>query len=175
MMPDLGDCAEIDVLVGQAALRGDVGESLAFGDALGVGASVVRIRKDDLLDMSSLWRDVTGAPILVGALEVVVRNLDPAGLLARDQRHHDQLAEFRRAEEDLALLEILGELFRSSGRDLAGLAAIEQHIIDRALLVLIAVYGLDRGLGRDRAAQDGARELAPHHLRRCSATKRCSV
>ena len=57
----------------------------------------------DLLELALLGRAEAVAVLLVGALDVVVGDLDPARLLARDQRQHLDLAIFRRAEEDLAL------------------------------------------------------------------------
>ena len=80
----LGQRAEIDVLVGEAAFLGDLGEARALGDAIGGGARFLRVGKDDLLDVAPFRRDVAAAALLVGALRIRVGDLDPVRLLGRD-------------------------------------------------------------------------------------------
>ena len=148
----LGHRAEVDVLFALAEFLGDLSEGRAFRNALGRRACGLGIGKIDLQDVAPLGRDIARAPLLIGALEIRIGDFDPTGLLARDQRNDHELAVFGRAKEALALLEILREHLRGRRRNLARERAVEQHVFDRTLLVLIAVGGLDQ---RPRHAQSG--------------------
>src|SRR5262249_45682711 len=85
-------------------------------------------------------------------------------LLARDQRNDHELAVFGRAKEGLALLEILRERLRGRRRNLASECAIEQHVFDRALFVLIAVRRLDQRPRHAQSGSNGAREFPAQQL-----------
>ena len=100
----------------------------------------------------------------MGALEIRIGDFDPTGLLARDQRNDHELAVFGRAKEVLALLEILRERLRRRRRNLAGERAVEQHVFDRTLLVLIAVGGLDQRPRHAQSGSDRACELPAQQL-----------
>src|SRR5262249_46394102 len=117
----------------------------------------------DLLELPALRCDVACTPLVVRALELLVGNADPACVLARNKRKDDQLAELGRAELGLALFEIFGEHLRRRRRDLAGLGAVKQHIVDRALFVVVAVRGLDLGLRNDRRSDHRVNELPTQH------------
>src|SRR5215468_4472608 len=154
-----GHRAEIDVLFALAELLADLGEARAFRDALRSRARRLGIGKIDLQDVTPLGGDIARAPLLIGAFEIRVGDFDPTGLLVRDQRHDHELAVFGRAKLGLALLEVLRKHLWGRRRNLAGERAVEQHVFDRALLVLIAVHRLDQRPRRAQAGSDGAREL----------------
>jgi hypothetical protein len=80
--------------------------------------------------------------------------------LARDQRDNHQLAVLGRAEGVLAIFEIFGEHLRRRRGNIACQGAVEQHVFDCTLLVLIAVCSLDKSLRGGRARDDGAGKLA---------------
>ena len=66
-----------------------------------------------------------------------------------------------RAEQRLALLEELRELFGRRLGDLAGLRPLEHDIFGRALLVLIALRRFHRGFRQRRSVEHGAGQLPP--------------
>ena len=115
--------------------------------------------KIDLQNVAALRSDIARAAFLVGALEVGVGDFDPLRLLARDQRYDHHFAVFRSAEHDLALVEIFRELLRRRRRNVAGVRAVEQHVFDGALLVLIALGRRDQRLRRIQSGSDRAGEL----------------
>src|SRR5262249_22529733 len=160
----LGHRAEVDVLFTLAKLLGDLREARAFRDALRSRARGLGIRKIDLEGVASLRGDIARAPLLIGAFEIRVGDFDPTGLLARDQRHDHELAVFGRAKLGLALLEVLREHLRGRWWNLASERAIEQHVFDRALLVLIAVRRLDQRAWHAQSGSNGAREFSAQRL-----------
>ena len=82
----LGDGAEIDVGVLQAALGGERREGRALGELLGRGLGLVHVREHDLLELAPLRRLVARLAVLVGLLQVGVGNFDPRGEIRRRQR-----------------------------------------------------------------------------------------
>src|SRR4029453_15836005 len=70
-----------------------------------------------------------------------------------------EFALFGRAKLGLALLEVLREHLGGRWWNLASERAVEQHVFDRALLVLIAVRRLDQRPRRAQSGSDGASEL----------------
>ena len=92
--------------------------------------------------------------IVIGTPYVGVGDLDGAVEVGRQQGEDDDLAIFRRAEQRLALLEILGEHFRRGRRNVPGLGGTEHGVVDGALLVLVAVQRLGARLRCRRIATD---------------------
>src|SRR5262249_44815899 len=127
------------------------------------GARLVYVVEHDLVDLPALRRDVTGASLLERLLELGVGDFNPARVFGRNERNDHGLAVLGRAKLALALLEIRCERFRRGSRDLASLRAIEQHIFDGPLFVLIAIRRLDRGLRRHRRTDDRVGKLGAQH------------
>src|SRR5262249_2858875 len=100
---------------------------------------------------------------LVSLLEILAGNLDPARALGRQDRNDDHFAIFGRAELRLVLLEIFRQHLGGRSLDLAGLGAVEQHIVDGALLILEAIGRLDHRGGRNRGPNEGSNELLAQH------------
>ena len=115
--------------------------------------------KHDLLQMAALRRLVARLAIGIGLLQIGVRHLDTGGEIVRRQHHERDLAKLRRAEQHLALVEILGEHLGRRVRDVAGLRRAERDVFDAALLVLETVEGVERGLRHRHVAADGAHQL----------------
>ncbi len=132
----------------------------ALGDAFCGHAGRFGIGEIDLEDVAPFRRDIARTPFFIGALEVSIRDFDPACLLCRDQRHHHELAIFRGAEKNFALLEEFRQHLRGRRCNLAGLGAVEQDVLDRALLVLVTAGRFDQGLRGAQSRRDGAGELA---------------
>src|SRR5262249_3410150 len=133
-------------------------------DPLRSRAGRLGIGKIDLLDVAALGRRIADTSLLIDALDVRFGDLDPARLLARNEGYHHQLAVLGRAEQVLAFLEVLCEHIRRRRRNVAGLRVVKQHVFDRTLLVLIAIYRLDQGLRRVQSRCDGGGELPAQHL-----------
>ena len=157
----LRERTEIDFLLGELALLGDVEERFTLGDAVGGRLRLLRIAEDDLLKGAALGREVARAALLVGALDVFVGNLRPRRLLAGQQRQNDDLAILRRAEQRFALLVELRELLGRRRGDLAGLRPLQHDVFGRTLLVLIALRGFRCGLRQCRSVEHGAGQLPP--------------
>ena len=160
----LGDVAEVDVLVGELALRDDHVEARAVGDLLRRGLGLRRVGEGDLLDLPAFRHRVAVDPDVVGALGVLVAHLDGLGELFRRHRDHDELAVFRRPERHLVGIVIGGQLLRRRHRNVAELVAVEGDEFDAALLVLVAVEQGGRGLGRRELAGHGAGDLAAQRI-----------
>ena len=156
--------AEIDVLLAQPALLGDLEKVRTVGDSFRCLLRLQRIVEADLLHRAALGREVADAPLLIGLLEVRVGDFD---LLARScgnsGKHHD-LAVLGRAEHALAVLVVFREHLRRRLGDFAGLRLRQQDVFDGALFVLVAVGRLEQRLRHGRSFQHRARELPAQHL-----------
>ena len=160
----LGDGAEIDVLVGQFAFRGQGIEGEPLGEPLSGSVCLFGIGEGYLLDLPALGNGVAALAQLVGAFGVLVADFDSLGELLGRNRDNHQLAIFRRPEHRLMRIEIGGELLGRGHRDVAQLVAVEHDVIDAALLVLVAVDRLGRGLGRGEFADERGCELVAQRL-----------
>ena len=90
----LGQRAEIDVGILQAALGGERVERRAFGDLVGRGLGFLHVREHDLLKVAPLGGRVACLAVLIALLEIGIRNLDRGRDLSRRQRQHQDLAVF---------------------------------------------------------------------------------
>ncbi len=74
---------------------------------------------------------------------------------------HD-LAVFRRAEQDFAVVEIFADLFVGRRRNVAGLCRTERHVSDAAFFVLELIDGVEPGPRRRDVARHRIDDLAAH-------------
>ena len=122
----------------------------ALGDALARGRGFLRVLKHDLAHFALFRRAVLAFVLLVILLGVGIGDRVRLGDVGRRQRQQRDLAVFRRAEQNLALVEIFLQHVRRRGGDIAGLRRPERQIFDGALLVLILI---DRRHGGRRHVQ----------------------
>ena len=104
------------------------------------GRGLFRLREDDLVQLALLRRADSDLVLLVIGLGVGVGDRVRLGKLGRRQREHRDLAVFRRAEQELALVEIFAQLLRrSAARCRRPAPRPSATILDAARLVLILV------------------------------------
>ena len=150
---------EIEVLLLEPALGRERRERQAALDARAGGFRLGHGGKRHLLDVAALRRDVAVAVGVKNPFDVLVRDLGGLGELRRRRHHGRDFAEFRRAEQDFARIEIFAELFRGRRRNVAGLRRTERQIVDAARLVLELIERVEPGARQRDIARDRIDDL----------------